>query len=59
MSGISSVGSSMTAASYSPLDTNHDGIVDAQELQEAYAPYIQLQVADSQDGWILMTAQKL
>jgi len=35
MSGISSVGSSMTAASYSPLDTNHDGIVDAQELQEA------------------------
>lgn len=31
----------------------------AQELKEAYAPYIQLEVADSQDGWILMTAQKL
>ncbi|MDL2399986.1 EF-hand domain-containing protein [Rhizobium mayense] len=35
MSGISSVGSSMTAASYNPLDKNGDGIVDAQELQEA------------------------
>lgn len=35
MSGVSSVGSSMTAASYSPLDKNQDGIVDAQELQEA------------------------
>ncbi|MBF6631144.1 MAG: 50S ribosomal protein L11 methyltransferase [Comamonas sp.] len=30
----------------------------AQELKEAYAPYIQLEVADSQDGWILMTAHK-
>ena len=30
----------------------------AQELQEAYAPYVQLQVADSEDGWILMTAHK-
>ena len=30
----------------------------AQELKEAYAPYIQLKVADSQDGWILMTAHK-
>lgn len=29
----------------------------AQELKDAYAPYCQLQVADSQDGWILMTAQ--
>ncbi len=29
----------------------------AQELMDAYAPYCQLQVADSQDGWILMTAQ--
>lgn len=29
----------------------------ARELQEAYAPYCQLQVADAQDGWILMTAQ--
>ena len=31
----------------------------AQELKDAYAPYIQLEVADSQDGWILMTAKKL
>ena len=30
----------------------------AQELQEAYAPWLQLSVADSEDGWILMTAQK-
>ena len=29
----------------------------AQELMEAYAPYCQLQVSDTQDGWILMTAQ--
>jgi ribosomal protein L11 methyltransferase len=28
----------------------------AQELQQAYAPYCQLQVSDAQDGWILMTA---
>jgi Ca2+-binding EF-hand superfamily protein len=37
MSGISSIGSSSsTSASYiSPLDKNGDGIVDAQELQEA------------------------
>ncbi len=28
----------------------------AQELQEAYAPYLVLYVADSEDGWILMTA---
>ncbi|MGQ0712028.1 MAG: 50S ribosomal protein L11 methyltransferase [Rhodoferax sp.] len=31
----------------------------AQELQQAYAPYCQLQVSDSEDGWILMTAQSL
>ena len=31
----------------------------AEELREAYAPYIQLNVTDSQDGWILMTAQKI
>lgn len=30
----------------------------AQELQEAYAPWLRLQVADSEDGWILMTAQR-
>ncbi|MDE1997254.1 MAG: EF-hand domain-containing protein, partial [Rhizobiaceae bacterium] len=35
MSGISSIGSSASAASYSPLDKNQDGVVDAQELQEA------------------------
>lgn len=35
MSGVSSIGSRMTAASYSPLDKNQDGVVDAQELQEA------------------------
>ncbi|MBD9401509.1 50S ribosomal protein L11 methyltransferase [Comamonas sp. CMM02] len=28
----------------------------ADELKEAYAPYLKLEVADSQDGWILMTA---
>lgn len=28
----------------------------AEELQEAYAPYLALNVADSEDGWILMTA---
>ncbi len=30
----------------------------AQELQQAYAPWIALEVADAQDGWILMTATK-
>ena len=30
----------------------------AQELQQAYAPWLQLTVADSEDGWILMTARK-
>lgn len=29
-----------------------------QELAQAYAPYCQLQVADVEDGWILMTAQR-
>ena len=28
----------------------------AQELQDAYAPYCSLQVSDAEDGWILMTA---
>ena len=28
----------------------------AEELQQAYAPYCQLQVSDEEDGWILMTA---
>ena len=28
----------------------------AKELQQAYAPYCQLEVSDSEDGWILMTA---
>ena len=30
----------------------------AQELQAAYSPYIELVVSDSEDGWILMTAQQ-
>jgi len=30
----------------------------AQELQEAYAPWLRLQVADSEDGWILMTGHR-
>ena len=29
-----------------------------QELIDAYAPYLPLQVADSEDGWVLMTAQR-
>ncbi len=35
------------------------GILERQadELKAAYAPWIQLGVADSEDGWILMTAQ--
>ena len=36
------------------------GILERQadELKEAYAPYISLEVADSEDGWILMTGRK-
>ncbi len=30
----------------------------AQELKDAYAPYLALNVADSEDGWILMTAKR-
>ena len=30
----------------------------AQELQAAYSPYIELVVSDSEDGWILMTADR-
>lgn len=30
----------------------------AQELQQAYDPWVKLEVADSEDGWILMTAHK-
>ncbi len=30
----------------------------AQELQAAYAPQLALQVADEEDGWILMTARR-
>jgi ribosomal protein L11 methyltransferase len=35
------------------------GILERQadELKAAYAPYAQLQVADQEDGWILMTAR--
>lgn len=35
------------------------GILDrqAEELKEAYAPYCQLTVHDTQEGWILMTAR--
>jgi len=29
----------------------------AQELKDAYAPYATLEVADTEDGWILMTAR--
>jgi ribosomal protein L11 methyltransferase len=34
------------------------GILERQadELISAYAPYCQLSVSDSEDGWILMTA---
>lgn len=36
------------------------GILERQadELKAAYAPYVQLDVADSEDGWILMTARR-
>ncbi len=30
----------------------------ADELKQAYAPYVALEVADEEDGWILMTARK-
>ncbi|MDI4632619.1 50S ribosomal protein L11 methyltransferase [Pelomonas sp. V22] len=30
----------------------------ADELKEAYAPWLQLDVSDSEEGWILMTAQR-
>jgi hypothetical protein len=30
----------------------------AQELKDAYAPWIALDVSDEQEGWILMTGQK-
>jgi ribosomal protein L11 methyltransferase len=29
----------------------------AQELTDAYAPYCHLEVADAQEGWVLMTAR--
>ena len=34
------------------------GILERQadELKEAYAPLVRLEVGDSEDGWILMTA---
>jgi ribosomal protein L11 methyltransferase len=36
------------------------GILERQadELKEAYAPWVPLEVSDSEDGWILMTARK-
>ena len=36
------------------------GILDRQapQLQAAYAPWLNLQVADAEDGWILMTAHR-
>ena len=36
------------------------GILERQadELKEAYAPWLALEVADSEDGWILMTAKR-
>ena len=30
----------------------------ADELREAYAPWVELQVSDSEDGWILMTGRR-
>ncbi len=37
------------------------GILDRQadELKAAYAPWLQLHVADAEDGWILMTARRV
>jgi len=36
------------------------GILERQadELKQAYAPYVALEVADTEDGWILMTARR-
>ena len=36
------------------------GILERQadELQQAYAPHVRLEVSDSEDGWILMTARR-
>ena len=36
------------------------GILERQadELKEAYAPWLPLEVADTEDGWILMTARR-
>jgi ribosomal protein L11 methyltransferase len=36
------------------------GILERQadELKEAYAPFVKLEVADAEDGWILMTAKR-
>ena len=36
------------------------GILERQEAEliQAYAPHIKLSVADREDGWILMTAQR-
>ena len=36
------------------------GILDRQadELKAAYAPWLALDVADTEDGWILMTARR-
>jgi ribosomal protein L11 methyltransferase len=36
------------------------GILERQadELKEAYAPHLQLQVSDTEDGWVLMTARR-
>ena len=36
------------------------GILERQadELKEAYAPWLPLEVADAEDGWILMTARR-
>lgn len=51
MSGVSSIGSSMTAASYSPLDKNQDGVVDAQELEAAaQSGLLSASVANDENG---------
>jgi ribosomal protein L11 methyltransferase len=36
------------------------GILERQadELKAAYAPWVELTVSDSEEGWILMTAQR-